>query len=313
MDAISANELGKRLGGTWILEGLTFAVARGEVFGLLGPNGAGKTTTLRILAGLYAPDTGHAEVAGHAIRAGAAGDGALRRSVGLLTEQPGFYDRLPALYNLALFGRLYGMGAHEAETGARQLMDRFGLSDAADKSFATLSRGMKQKLAIARAILHRPDVVLLDEPTVGLDPEATREVRAIIEELAAEGRTIVLCTHQLSEVERLCSRAAVLARRLVGVHEVRSSARSDCRITVGLATPVDGLESTTRALPFVRLVRSEDSALHVEIDDPKHVPDLVAALADQGARMTAVIPARDALEEAYLQLLSEARDAGWVL
>jgi ABC-2 type transport system ATP-binding protein len=312
MDALVAEGLGKRLGGEWILQDLTFSVRRGEVFGLLGPNGAGKTTTLRILAGLFAPDAGRAEVAGHPITTGRAGGSGLRRVVGLLTEQPGFYDRLPAGYNLALFGRLYGLGADEANRGARRLMERFGLGAAQHKPFATLSRGMKQKLAIARAILHRPEVVLLDEPTVGLDPEATREVRDIIGELASDGSTIVLCTHQLSEVERLCARAAVLARRLVGVHEVHDPAESDCRVTVGLEAPADGVAARAAALPFVRTARLAGGGLHVELASAERIPDLVAELAMGGARLTSVAPANDALEEAYLDLLARARNAGWV-
>lgn len=311
MNTITVEGLGKRLGGEWVIEDISFEVARGEVFGLLGPNGAGKTTTLRVLAGLYAPDAGRATVVGFELTGRATSPAGLRRRVGLLTEQPGFYDRLPTAYNLVHFGRLYGLARREAEQRTAELLARFDLTAAAEQPFATLSRGMKQKLAIARAILHRPELVLLDEPTVGLDPEATREVRAIIAELAAEGRTIVLCTHQLSEVERLCSRAAVLARRLVGVHEV-GTASAHNRVVVGLAAPAPALTEIVAAQPWVRSVAARDSLLEIEVTTPAQIPDLVAALVAEGARLTSVTPARDALEKTYLTLLAQARDAGLV-
>src|SRR3954470_759957 len=170
-----------------------------------------------MLAGLYAPDAGTATVAGFSISPGKPGGPDLRARVGLLTEQPGFYDRLSARENLMYFAEL--QGAARARVGP--LLDRFALTSHADRPFAELSRGMKQKLAIARALVHEPEVIFLDEPTVGLDPEATREVRAVIAELAAEHATIVLCTHHLGEVEKLCSRAAFIAGRLLAVHPVR--------------------------------------------------------------------------------------------
>src|SRR5438876_5044197 len=179
MLAIEAVGLTKSLGARRACWDVSFDVRRGEVFGLLGPNGAGKTTTLRMLAGLYAPDAGTARVAGHEIAPRKAGGAALRARVGLLTESPGFYDRLTARENLRFFAQLYG-----AAKAPDALLERFALKEHAGRPFAELSRGMKQKLAIARALLHEPEVVLLDEPTVGLDPEATREVRAVIAELA---------------------------------------------------------------------------------------------------------------------------------
>jgi ABC-2 type transport system ATP-binding protein len=312
MAAIVVEDLGKRLGGHTVLEALSFTVARGEVFGLLGPNGAGKTTTLRILAGLYAPDTGRAAIAGETLSPARPAGAPLRRKVGLLTEQPGFYDRLPVAYNLALFGRLYGLERGEAERRTTLLLDRFDLSRKADAPFATLSRGMKQKLAIARAILHRPEVILLDEPTVGLDPEATSEVRDIIAELSAEGAAIVLCTHQLSEVERCCRRAAVLARRLVGIHDVEAEAAGQ-RLELRLDSSPQRALAVARGLPWVRSARWVETTLSVELAAAGLAPELVAALAGAGVRILAVLPARQALEEAYRSLLAQAREEGWVV
>jgi ABC-2 type transport system ATP-binding protein len=297
--AIAATGLGKSFSGRPACRDVTFQVERGEVFGLLGPNGAGKTTTLRMLAGLFAPDEGTAQVAGFEIAPGRPGGPELRARVGLLTEQPGFYDRLTARENLLYFGELHG--APHARERAATLLDRFALAAHADRPFPELSRGMKQKLAIARALLHEPEVIFLDEPTVGLDPEATREVRAVIAELAAEHKTIVLCTHHLDEVERLCSRAAFIAGRLLAVHPVRRGAEV-VRIELAAPHPLDGVRAMCKSL------RQEGNTLFLE--PLVQIPDIVAALVGSGARVAAVVPHRDPLEEAWLSLLAEAREQG---
>jgi ABC-2 type transport system ATP-binding protein len=297
--AIQASGLTKSFSGRPACRDVSFEVERGEVFGLLGPNGAGKTTTLRMLAGLYAPDAGTARVAGFEIAPGRPGGPELRARVGLLTEQPGFYDRLTARENLLYFGELHKAERARQRTG--ELLERFALAPHADRPFAELSRGMKQKLAIARALVHEPEVIFLDEPTVGLDPEATREVRAVIAELAAEHATIILCTHHLDEVERLCSRAAFIAGRLLAVHPVRRGAEV-VRIELAAPHPLDGVRAMCKSL------RLEGNTLFLE--PRSEVPDIVAALVSSGARVAAVVPHRDPLEEAWLQLLAEARERG---
>jgi len=295
LPAIEAHGLSKSFGGRTACRDVTFAVERGEVFGLLGPNGAGKTTTLRMLAGLYAPDAGSARVAGFAIAPGHPGPPALRARVGLLTESPGFYDRLTARENLVYFARLQRTPDPLRRCDA--LLERFSLREHAGRPFAELSRGMRQKLAIARALAHGPEVIFLDEPTVGLDPEATREVRGVIAQLARERATIVLCTHHLEEVERLCSRAAFIAGRLVAVHEMR--AQSLLRVELAAPFAPDGVRALCHSL------RLEGSTLFIE---PRaEVPEIVAALVRSGARIAAVAPHRDPLEDAWLQLLAEAR------
>ena len=297
MPAIEARGLTKSFGGRPACRDISFSVEPGEVFGLLGPNGAGKTTTLRMLAGLYAPDAGTATVAGFPIAPGRPGGPELRARVGLLTEQPGFYDRLTARENLQYFASL-----QEAASGrVAPLLDRFALTSHADRPFAELSRGMKQKLAIARALVHEPEVIFLDEPTVGLDPEATREVRSVIAELAAERATIVLCTHHLDEVERLCSRAAFIAGRLLAVHEVKQLDLLRIELAAPFAVP-------ERVRALCKSVRASGAVLLVE--PLAEVPDIVAALVAAGARIAAVAPHRDPLEEAWLQLLAEAREQG---
>ncbi|HTO97966.1 MAG TPA: ABC transporter ATP-binding protein [Myxococcales bacterium] len=296
MPAIEAQGLAKSFGGRPACRDVSFAVERGEVFGLLGPNGAGKTTTLRMLAGLYAPDEGSAQVAGFSIAAGRAGGPELRARVGLLTESPGFYDRLTARENLLYFARL--QRARDPARRCDLLIEQFALGEHARRPFAELSRGMKQKLAIARALVHEPEVILLDEPTIGLDPEATREVRNLIAGLAAERVTIVLCTHHLEEVERLCSRAAFIAGKLVAVHEIRREAL----LRIELAAPFapDGVRDLCRSL------RLSGNTLFIE---PRaEIPEIVAALVRSGARIASVAPHRDPLEDAWLSLLAEARE-----
>jgi ABC-2 type transport system ATP-binding protein len=295
LSAIEAHGLGKSFGGRPACRDVSFAVERGEVFGFLGPNGAGKTTTLRMLAGLFAPDQGTARIAGHEISKGRAGGPELRAKVGLLTESPGFYDRLTARENLVHFAAL--QRAPEPRRQSDALLERFALREHADRPFAELSRGMKQKLAIARALVHEPEVLLLDEPTVGLDPEATREVRGVVAELAADHVAIVLCTHHLDEVERLCSRAAFIAGRLVAIHEIRR--QTLLRIELAAPFEPDGLRTLCHSL------RVAGSTLFIE---PRaEVPDIVAALVRSGARIASVTPHRDPLEDAWLQLLAEAR------
>jgi ABC-2 type transport system ATP-binding protein len=306
--AIDVRGLTKSFGGRPAVEELSFSVEAGECFGLLGPNGAGKTTTLRMLAGLFGPDEGSATVAGCEVRPRQLASAELRRRVGLLTESPGFYDRLDADENLVYFGRLHGLSRRDACWRAAKLLERFQLAPHAKKAFGELSRGMKQKLAIARALLHEPQVVLLDEPTVGLDPEATREVRAVVGELRREGRTIVLCTHDLDEVERLCSRAAFVATRLIAVHLIAAAPQG--RVHIDLAAPSAVAARVARALAGVLGVNQEGLRLHVELAGPDGVPDVVAALVVAGARVAAVVPVRDRLEEEYMAVLAEARKRG---
>ena len=195
------------------VEGLDLQVHEGEVFGFLGPNGAGKTTTVRLLTSLIAPTArprlGQRSGGGQGRRAESAA------SVGILTESPGLYERLSASYNLEIFAELYGCkrSAGQVEKYLR-LLD---LWDRRDTEAGTFSKGMKQKLAIARALLHEPPVVFLDEPTAALDPEAAKTVRDFIETLRGQGRTIFLCTHNLDEAERLCDRIGVFKQRLIAV------------------------------------------------------------------------------------------------
>ncbi len=194
------------------VDGLDLQVNEGEVFGFLGPNGAGKTTTVRILSCLIGPTAGRAWVNGLEV---GVEDTRIRGQIGILTESPGLYERLSARRNLEIFAELYGVA--DVRGQVEKYLRLLELWDRRDTEAGTFSKGMKQKLAIARALIHEPPVVFMDEPTSALDPEAAKTVRDFIETLSGQGRTIFLCTHNLDEAERLCERIGVFRQRLIAV------------------------------------------------------------------------------------------------
>ena len=299
--------LSKRFGQTVAVEDLWLEVAPGELFGFLGPNGAGKTTTIRMLTGLISPSSGQAWVAGHQL---GADDTELRRRVGILTEAPGLYDTLSAERNLAFFAELYGVIEIEAQVG--RYLRLVGLWKRRSEPTATFSRGMRQKLAIARALLHEPQVLFLDEPTTGLDPEAARLVRDFIEGLKGEGRTIFICTHNLDEADRLCDRVGVFNTRLLALDAPGALRRQIFGRTVvfHLTQLKPEYRETVAAFPFVKSVEAVDSKLVVRLSDPESEnPALITALVEAGAQLQFVGELRRSLEDVYLHLLSPA-DSG---
>src|ERR671936_738236 len=209
---LRTEKLTKRFGALTAVDAVDLEVREGEVFGYLGPNGAGKTTTLRLLCALIAPTSGGAEVAGYRL---GRDDAQIRATVGILTEQPGLYERQSAWENLIFYATLYGLDAATARSQAERFLRLMGLGERRSEPVATFSRGMKQKMAIARSALHEPRILFLDEPTTGLDPDAAKTVREFIVALRGEGRTVFLCTHNLDEADRLCDRIALFRRRVV--------------------------------------------------------------------------------------------------
>jgi ABC-2 type transport system ATP-binding protein len=283
---------------------LSLDVAEGEVFGFLGPNGAGKTTTVRMLTTLIGPTAGSATLNG--LRVGQ-DDAAIRQSVGLLTETPGLYDRLSAGRNLSLYAKLYGVA--DVEGQVRKYLQMLGLWERRQDEAGAFSKGMRQKLALARALLHEPRVIFLDEPTSGLDPEAAKLVRDFIEELKGEGRTIFLCTHNLDEADRLCDRIGIFKSRLIMVDSPANIRRQlfGRRVVVHLARAADGLAEPARTLPFVTEVQAIDSKLVITLDDPEaNNPTLIRALVGAGADIQFVGELRHSLEDVYLRLIETA-------
>jgi ABC-2 type transport system ATP-binding protein len=301
---IRAERLTKRFGDWLALDGLDLDVNEGEVFGLLGPNGAGKTTAIRLLTGLVGPTSGRAEIAGVDV---AAHPERVRGLVGLLTETPGLYVRLDAIENLLFYANVYGIA--EPMKKIEAILKRLGLWERRKEASGAFSKGMRQKLAIARAILHDPKVLFLDEPTSALDPESAKTVRALIGELRDEGRTIVLCTHNLDEADRLSHRIGVLRRgKLVHVGtpaELRHRLYGrSTRVT--LTTDAGAHVDVIRGLAFVREVVVDGRALRISLDAPEEQnPVLVRALVAAGADVVTVAEESRALEDVYLDLVRE--------
>ncbi|MBP7227479.1 MAG: ABC transporter ATP-binding protein [Longilinea sp.] len=286
------------------VEGLTLDVPRGEVFGFLGPNGAGKTTTVRMLTGLIAPSSGQATING--LRLGEQNQ-AIRRSVGLLTETPGMYDRLSALKNLTIFARLYGVA--DANEQVEKYLRMLGLWERRFDEAGSFSKGMRQKLAIARALLHEPPLLFLDEPTSGLDPEAAHMVRDFIAELKNAGRTIFLCTHNLDEADRLCDRIAIFKTHLIEVDTPQALRQRLFGRTVvfHLRELNPGWVEAVQAMPFVQSVQSRANRLLVRLSDPEaQNPLLIRRLVELGADLQFVGELRASLEDIYLNLIREA-------
>ena len=300
---IEIEGLTKLFGDNLAVDGLTLHVERGEVFAFLGPNGAGKTTTVRMLAALIAPTAGRAWVNGHEI---GKDDMNIRRSVGILTEAPGLYERLDAVRNLTLYAKLYEVDdvAGQVEKYLRLL----GLWERRDEPVGGFSKGMKQKLAVARALLHEPPLLFLDEPTAALDPEAARTVRDFIGEVKEAGRTIFLCTHNLDEADRLADRIGVIKQRLVQVDSPANLRRSlyGRRVVIHLASVTEPVRTAVSGLPFVKEMQQMDNTLVVSLDNPEEQnPILVERIVAAGGAVQFVNELRHSLEDIYFSLIEE--------
>jgi ABC-2 type transport system ATP-binding protein len=285
------------------VDGVSLRVPAGEVLALLGPNGAGKTTTVRMLAAILQPTSGRARVAGFDVVAGAA---EVRRHVGLLTEMPGLYERMKAREYLDFFGRLYGLPSVERRRRFEDLMGRLGMAEALDARIGTYSKGMKQKLAIVRAMLHDPLVLLLDEPTSAMDPHSARLVRDSIAKLRDERRAIVICTHNLAEAESLADRIAIIRRgRIIALGtpaELKRRLLGAPLMELRLTGSVDGLEPRLRQM--VKVEGMGEDWIRYRTDTPRRSnPRLLRWLAEQGQDVVTLGQVPQSLEEVYLQVV----------
>ncbi len=300
---IETNNLTKKFGELTAVDRLTLTIPEGQVFGFLGPNGAGKTTTVRMLTSLISPTAGSAVVMGH--RLGQA-DTDIRRNVGILTETPGMYERLSAYKNLAIYARLYEVKdiAGQVEKYLRLL----GLWERRDDAAGTFSKGMRQKLAIARALLHEPRILFLDEPTAGLDPEASRLVRDFIADVKGQGRTIFLTTHNLDEADRLCDRVAVFKSRL-RVLDTPEGLRQQLygrQVVFHMADTAEAGLPVLQNLPYIKKIEAVENKLLVAVDEPEqHNPEMIRRLVEAGQNIQFVGELRYSLEEIYLQLINQ--------
>jgi ABC-2 type transport system ATP-binding protein len=302
--AIQAVGLTRQFDTVRAVDTIDLEVAAGSVFGFLGPNGAGKTTTIRLLLGLIEPTAGSARVLGHDIATDA--DEA-RRGCGVLLEHTGLYERLSAADNLEYYGRLWRLTAADRQARISELLDHFGLDDRRNELVGTWSRGMKQKVALARALLHRPRVVFLDEPTAGLDPVAAVALRTDLLTLARrEGVTVFLTTHNLDEAERVCDRVGVIrAGRLVAEgspDSLRGRTGSATMTVVG--HNLAAAAASIRLRPEVSGLDASDHRLIVELAGDVSVAPLIQLLVENGAGIEEVQRGAASLEDAFLSLLA---------
>jgi ABC-2 type transport system ATP-binding protein len=287
--------------------GISFAVAKGEVFGLLGPNGAGKTTTLSMLSCLLPPSGGSARVAGHDVVREAL---EVKRRVGLVPQDLAVYPTLTASQNLCFFGRLYGLAGRELKTRVAEALERVGLSGRAEERVDTFSGGMKRRVNIAAGLLHRPEVLFLDEPTVGVDPQSRTFILDGIARLADGGLTVVYSTHYMEEAERICRRVAIVDRgRLLALDMPAAlvGALGGGVVSVGTREAPDALLGALRRLPDVTDAVKKDGAVAIRAPQPLRVlPRILEAFAGCGASVTSVEYARPTLETVFLALTGES-------
>jgi len=298
---IVIDNLTKEFDDNVAVDRLSLTIDQGEVFGFLGPNGAGKTTTIRMLSSLIRPTSGRATVLGYEV---GEDDQAIRRNVGILTETPGLYDRLSAWRNLIIYAKLY-----EVDDPAGQVekyLKWLDLWSRRKDSAGTFSKGMRQKLAIARALIHEPTVLFLDEPTAGLDPESAKLVRDFIEELREQGRTIFLCAHNLDEADRLCDRIAVFNKQL-RIVDTPNGLRKQIygrKVVFHFAHSGNDFVDIVKKSIHVSEVEAVDDKIVLSIDEPElYNPEIINALVTAGAQIQFVGEIRHSLEDIYLQLV----------
>lgn len=309
---ISVRGLTRRFDEVIAVESLTMEVQAGEVFGLLGHNGAGKTTTVRLLNGVLAPSDGTARVLGLDPML----DGpTLRRSTGILTETPSIDERLTGRENLEIYADLYSIPRDEVSQRVEGLLEAFELAHRADHRAGSYSKGMKQRLALSRALLHRPQLLFLDEPTAGLDPVAARRVHRMIIRLShEEHRTVVLCSHNLAEAQKLCDRVAVLEHgHLVALGttaELASQVGRSQRLEIEVAPrSVTAALGVLQSSPGIRDASREGGTLRFVGAEREAIPDLIATLVAAGIRIYRVTPEEPSLADVYFALHGEKGDA----
>jgi ABC-2 type transport system ATP-binding protein len=304
---IQISSLSRRFGANLAVDDLTLEVHAGEIFGFLGHNGAGKTTTVRLLNGVLEPTAGNAQVLG--LDPQQEGP-ALRARTGVLTETPSLDERLTARENLSFYAELYNVPGADISSRVDSLLAEFELAERADEKVGGYSKGMKQRLALARALLHKPQVLFLDEPTAALDPVATRHVHALVETLARrEGCTVFICTHNLVEAQRLCDRVAVMERgRLVALGTPPELTRQYVkRLDVDLEVDPAQIDLALQTLQqFPQLVsgppKREKDTLILTLSGWESIPELLSILVQHGLRVYRLAPQEANLEEVYFAL-----------
>lgn len=305
---IDTENLTRKFGSLTAVDNVSLHVNEGEVFGFLGPNGAGKTTTVRMLCCLIGKTSGSARVGDFTVDK-EADCLKIRKMIGILPENVGLYDSLSAYRNLDFYGKLYEVEESKRRENIERLLRLLGIWDRRDDAVGTFSKGTKQKIAVARALIHDPQVLFLDEPTANLDPEASKTVRDFILDLKKEKRTIFINTHNLDEAERLCDRIGILKTRLIAVDTPKNLERSlyNRKTIVHLETVTDTVLAAVKRLNAVKSVKTSENKLILDIDAPeKDNPELVRTIVAAGGNIQYVTELRSTLEDVYLKLIREA-------
>jgi ABC-2 type transport system ATP-binding protein len=305
---IELENLTRKFGELTAVDNVTLKVNKGEIFGFLGPNGAGKSTTVRMLCCLISKTSGEARVGDFDV------DHEedrlkIRKTIGYLSGDVGLYENLSAYKNLDFYGKLYEVPSAEREENIKRLLQLVGLWERKDNAAAGLSKGMKQKLAIARTLIHEPQVLFLDEPTANLDPLAAKTVRDFILELKKEKRTIFMNTHNLDEAERVCDRIAVLKTKLIAVGSPEDLERSvsNRKTVVHLESNGDSVLAAVKKLSTVKSVSKSENKIILDMDNPeKDNPQLIRTIVAAGGNIQYVTESRSTLEDVYLKLVRGA-------
>lgn len=303
---IDARNLTRIFGDTTAVDNISFSVGEGEIFGLLGPNGAGKTTTIRMLCCLISPTSGSAIIEDYDTtdREGAMN---IRRMIGLVPDNVGLYETLSAYDNLEFFGKMYELQDRQRRENIEKYLKLVDLWDKRDRAIGSFSKGMKQKVAIVRALIHDPKVLLMDEPTVNLDPEAAKGIRDLILRLRKDGRTVLINTHNLDEAQRICDRIGVLKTKLIAVDTPQNLERaiSGTQTVVVLEEVNDDILSAIKAVN-PKDIKRDGNKLIIDVSDPeKETPVIINAIVSAGGKVISANRIGASLEEVYLKLVRE--------
>ena len=310
-DAVVVRDLSKAFEDVQAVAGISFTVHRGELFGFLGPNGAGKTTTINLLTGLARPDAGSVHVGGIDCTGRPR---AAQHLVGVVPDESNLYPELTGFENLCFCAALYGIRKTERQKRARELLESFALAGASDRKFAGYSKGMKRKLTIAAGIIHRPDILFLDEPTAGIDVASARQLRQLVAELHDRGTTIFLTTHYIEEAERLCDRIAfIVSGRIVRIDTVEhlvQPVQEKHAVRISFATtPGDLRDGLSESFPKLGFTFAGNDVLRVESDRPVRVGPLIRFLEEHGAEVSEARRMRPSLEDVFVEITGIEADA----
>jgi ABC-2 type transport system ATP-binding protein len=309
MNMIEVQGLTKQFGEVTAVDSLTFHVANGEVFGLLGPNGAGKTTTIRMLCCLISKTRGDAQIAGHPI-GNSADSLAIRKLIGLVTDNIGLYEELTAYENLDYYGKLYECPEPQRKERIEYYLTMMDLWEKRNQDISEYSKGMRQKVAIARALVHDPELLFFDEPTANLDPESARVVREIILQLKKEGKTIFINTHNLDEAQRICDRIGILKTRLLAVNtpeQLETTVGGTSKTVFQVEQINNQILAAVHKLDPRELTVENNKIILVLADPLKQNPDVVQGIVSAGGRIQYVTQLNPSLEETYLKVIQETK------